>query len=295
MTELKTFLTALYDSFSEAELQALQHGRERYLKLVENGAIPNDGAVPVYHAANADVTLDVGLDAEETERGMEIYITDSRDGDESGLTFTVDLFDLVDIDDFDELDYEDILGAGTRPGRSVPRKPGDDVAAGDEFRDASGLSVDAVHGIGTQFSNDLADAGVETIVDLVAHTPEELATIVSSEGATVSPGRANDWIEQARGMITVLSGGQPIEFVDDIGPTIGGRLREHGIETLEQLVETDPAEIAESVSTDSRSVSPDRTARWLEEADALLAELESAENAAADDRPSAETDVTDET
>lgn len=274
MTELSAFLAAVYDSFSEAEMQALQHGRERYLELLEAGAIPEDGAVPVYHAADANVTLDVGLQAEETERGMEIYITESREGSESGMTFTVDLFDLVDIDDFEELEYEDILGDGA-PGRSVPRKPGGGWTGGDEIRAIESQSVDAVRGIGPTFSADLEAAGIESIADLVARSPDELAEIVSEEGAVVSPDRAGDWIEQARGMIAVLSGGaQPVEFVDDIGPAFGSRLREDGIETLSDLIARSPDDVARRVSTTARSVSADRTAEWLAEAEDLLAELE---------------------
>lgn len=283
MTELTRFLAALYDSFSEAEMQALQHGRERYLELVERGAIPEDGVVPVYHAADASVTLDVGLEAEETERGMEIYITESREGNESGMTFTVELFDLVDVDDFENLEYEDVLDDRTPPGRSVPGGPGG--GPGDAIESQS---VDAVRGIGPQFSNDLEAAGVESIADLVAHSPEELAKIVSEEGGVVSPDRASDWIEQARGMISVLSGGaQPVEFVDDIGPAYGSRLREHGVETLSDLVARSPDEVAERVSTASRSVSTDRTVEWLGEAEDLLAELERIEGTPTD-RPSDE-------
>lgn len=275
MTELKEFLAAVYDSFSEAEMQALQHGRQRYLELLEAGAIPEDGAVPVYHAADANVTLEVGLQAEETERGMEIFITDTREGTESGMSFTVELFDLVDVDDFEDLEYEDILGDGNPPGRSVPRRPGKGWNGGDGIRSIESQSVDAVRGIGPQFSTDLEAAGIESIADLVAHSPDELAEIVSEEGAVVSSDRASDWIEQARGMITVLSGGaQPVEFVDDIGPAFGSRLREHGIETLSDLVARSPDDVARRVSTASRSVSPDRTAEWLAEAEDLLAELE---------------------
>ncbi|MFC3958628.1 helix-hairpin-helix domain-containing protein [Halovivax cerinus] len=273
MTELTRFLAALYDSFSEAEMQAQEHGRRRYLELLETGAIPKDGAVPVYHAADASVTLDVGLAAEETKHGTEIYITEPTEGDESGLTFTVELFDLVDIDDFENLEYEDVLDDGVPPGRSRPGGPG-----GGPIGDIESQSVDAVRGIGPEFSNDLEAAGVESIADLVVHSPEELAEIVSEEGGVVSPDRASDWIEQARGMIAVLSGGaQPVEFVDDIGPAYGSRLREHGIETLSELVDRSPDEVADLVSTASRSISTDRTGEWLAAAEDLLAELEQTE------------------
>ena len=72
MTELTAFLASVYDSFSEAEMQALQHGRTRLADLLESGAVPENVAVPVYHASEVQVTLDVGLVAEETDDGMEV-------------------------------------------------------------------------------------------------------------------------------------------------------------------------------------------------------------------------------
>ncbi|WP_247729112.1 helix-hairpin-helix domain-containing protein [Halovivax limisalsi] len=288
MTELRTFLEALYESFSEAEVQAVEHGRARYLELVERGAIPPDGSVPVYHASDVSVSLDVGLEAEPTEDGVELYVTESDSDDETGLSLSVELFDLVDADDFPDLEYEEIVD-GPFPGR-----PG----GGDGLPESQ--SVDAVRGIGPQFSADLEAAGIESIADLVAHSPEQLAEVVSAEGAVVSADRTRDWIEQARGMITVLSGGaQPVEFVDDIGPTFGSRLREHGVETLSDLVERSPDELAELVSTGSRGVSTERAAEWLDEADSLLAELESAgestDGTRPTDEPTRESNDTDET
>lgn len=265
MTELRTFLEALYESFADAEVQALEHGRARYLELVERGAIPPDGSVPVYHAADVSVSLDVGLEAEPTKDGMELYVTESSPEDETGMSISVELFDLIDADDFPDLEYEDIVDG------PLPGGPG----GGDGLPESQ--SVDAVRGIGPQFSNDLEAAGIESIADLVAHSPEQLAKVVSADGAVVSADRTRDWIEQARGMIAVLSGGaQPVEFVDDIGPTFGSRLREHDVETLSDLVDRSPDELAEMVATESRGISTERAAEWLEEADSLLDELKSA-------------------
>ena len=47
MTELTAFLASLYDSFSEAEMQALQHGHQRLAELLDSGTVPDDTLVDV--------------------------------------------------------------------------------------------------------------------------------------------------------------------------------------------------------------------------------------------------------
>ncbi|MFC6989816.1 hypothetical protein ACFQJD_15930 [Haloplanus sp. GCM10025708] len=75
-------------------------------------------------------------------------------------------------------------------------------------------------------------------------------------------------------MLADYEGELPVELVDGIGPTFGSRLRENGIEELSQLVERSPDELAEITSTERVSVSPERTATWLEEANERLRALE---------------------
>ena len=60
------------------------------------------------------------------------------------------------------------------------------------------------------------------------------------------------------------------EAVDGIGPIIGQRLREAGVECLSDLVSLDPETIAAYASTPTYAVSARRTASWIEEAQRLL-------------------------
>ncbi|GEM_PF-2890483 len=109
MTELKAFLTAFYDSLSEAELQALEHGQLRLAELLESGRAPPDVSVPVYHATDMELTLDVGLEARRTEEGLEMHVTEARPEDGTSVSFTVELYDLLERGDIADLEYDDIL------------------------------------------------------------------------------------------------------------------------------------------------------------------------------------------
>lgn len=61
-----------------------------------------------------------------------------------------------------------------------------------------------------------------------------------------------------------------LEAVDGIGQTYAGRLRDAGVEDVEELVEHSPAWVAGAVSTDSHDVSTARTTDWLTDAEYRL-------------------------
>jgi predicted flap endonuclease-1-like 5' DNA nuclease len=270
MTELTAFLASVYDSFSEAEMQALQHGQDRLAELLAVGAIPDDATVPVYHASQVAVTLDVGLVAEETADGTTVFVTEADEADASELAFTVDLFELLDESDLDGLDVAD--GAPRdEPSPAVPPSTGKPSTVANE-------SIDVVEGIDPEYREVLEAAGVERLTDLVDRSPYALADAIAAEGVDVSPERTAEWLDEARGLIALLSereGDLPVELVDGIGPVFGKRLRAAGVAELSGLADRSPAELAALVSTDSVTVSADRTAEWIEAAAAKLDALES--------------------
>ncbi len=130
MTELKAFLTAFYDSLSEAELQALEHGQRRLAGLLESGRAPPDVSVPVYHATDMELTLDVGLEARRTEEGLEMHVTEARPENGTSVSFTVELYDLLERGDIADLEYDDIL-----PGDGDGEDEEEDADDGDEDGD----------------------------------------------------------------------------------------------------------------------------------------------------------------
>lgn len=441
MTELKDFLTAVYDSVTDAELQALEHGRARMHELVASRDETVDLTVPVYHAADVELTLDVGLEAVDTETGMEVHVTESAPENETTLVLSLELLELLERDD---LDYEDVIDGEDRPrdpdddepapGRGItavetvqvgpaagqPRWAGergesatllglyDRPAAGriathaglgadgrervrafldetaferqrilvvgsvgptachdtidveelavaegeltghvrvidtsdeeeacaevitypvalvrvgvdddlpdratvrvvdgwgtettesatvrDDIRDESDdtsahdatpqASIDAIRELEPRFAGVLAAQGIHTVADLAATDPERLAAAISEESEDVSPAEAEGWLHQARALETMfdeVAANQPVELVDGIGPTYGGRLREHGIEVLADLLDATPEEIADVVSGEDLQVTERRTRKWLDQA---LRELELAAENAEDD------------
>jgi len=326
MTELKTFLVALYDALSEAETEAFIHGRERYLELAEREEVPRDISVPVYHAADLNVSLDVGIVAEETESGTEIRITESSE-DDSTLSFNAEVFDLIEEGDIQTIDYDDLVSeypgefpavsdtdesnVGTiedvpesvegdeeqqREGKKEQqdeeqldeeRQEKDREERGQEEHEEEKLqeenqeeeeqrekeeqeeperrSVRRVEGIDRSGVDVLERSGVETVADIMGRTPEELREIVGEE-EPVSPERADSWIraaatEAASGVEETLE--QSVESIDGIGPAYGERLADAGIETLLDLIQEQPEEVAATVSTDTHAVSPERAEQWI--------------------------------
>jgi len=291
MTELTEFLASLYDSFSEAEMQALQHGHQRLAELLESGTVPDDVAVPVYHASEVEVTLDVGLVAEETKRGTEVFVTDADEADASQLTFTVDLFELLEREDLDDLDG--LVPTDDKPSKAHERADEDPATVANE-------SIDVVEDIDPEHRAALEAVGVERLTDLVDRSPTELSAAVEREGVEVSPETTAAWLDEARGLIALLSEGDealPVELVDGIGPVFGTQLRDAGITTLSTLVERSPEEIAEAATSESVSVSSDRAGRWIDEASTKLRALEDVaamRSGSEADESSGDTDTTED-
>ena len=102
MTELRHFLTSLFDAVSEAETQALLNGRTRLERMVESGRFPDDVSLPVYHANELSVSLDVGLEAKRTKTGIELFVTEPGEGDETALEFDLEVYDFLEATDLDE-------------------------------------------------------------------------------------------------------------------------------------------------------------------------------------------------
>ncbi|MES3161443.1 MAG: hypothetical protein PPP55_07715 [Halorubrum sp.] len=95
MTELRHFLTSLYDAVSEAEMQALLNGQRRLRRMVESGEFPDDVTLPVYHATDLSVSLDVGLEARQTKRGIQMYVTEPSADDQTELGFDLEVYDFL--------------------------------------------------------------------------------------------------------------------------------------------------------------------------------------------------------
>lgn len=99
MTELRHFLTSLFDAVSEAEMQALVNGRTRLERMVESGRFPEDVSLPVYHANELSVSLDVGLEARRTKGGIQLFVTEPGEGDDTALEFDLEVYDFLETDD----------------------------------------------------------------------------------------------------------------------------------------------------------------------------------------------------
>jgi|GEM_PF-3030345 len=108
MTTLDSYLAAVYDAAAEAETLALINGQRRLRRMVESGRLPEDASVPVYHAADLSVTLDVGLEARETEGGTELVVTESESNDDTAIDIDLEVYDMLEAGSLPE------SGAGPR-------------------------------------------------------------------------------------------------------------------------------------------------------------------------------------
>jgi predicted flap endonuclease-1-like 5' DNA nuclease len=246
MTELKSFLTGIYDALSEAEMAAIAHGQSRRAELRERGVLPRNMAVPVYHASNVEVTLDVGLTAEETEDGTRVFIDEASADNASSVTFSVELFELIEEQDLGDIDYDELLDIGT------------------------GIDLPPTNLTGTTSPTETErDEGATTDDETAS---EKEATTGRDSGATdverdPSPSELAD--ELTLSTDQSASSDADVEVIGGIGPTYGERLRIEGVETVADLTGLSAAEVADIVSTDSHTVSAERTASWLDTASAL--------------------------
>lgn len=297
MTELKTFLVALYDSLSEAEIEAFVHGQARMAELARSDSLPGDFSVPIYHATDMNIALDVGLDVEATESGHRVFITDPPADEESCVTFNVEVYDLIEAEDVAEIDPEDVFDelpadfprtsnnrsdSGSNPveGPSTddPTEP-TPGEGGPTGATADRQAVATVDAIDTSTAEILEHSGISTIADLLTRTPAEIAeTVGSAAGEAISVDEAATWREEAEAVAAsagIEAAERPVEDVEGIGQAYGERLREADIETIGELVVQPPEVIAEIVSTENLTVSRRRAAHWIEEADARLADAAS--------------------
>jgi len=83
-----------------------------------------------------------------------------------------------------------------RPKRRVPRTDpttaSEEATSEDATVDADGASVETISGIGPAYAERLADAGVETVPQLLDADPSELA-----EATGLSEKRIAGWLESA--------------------------------------------------------------------------------------------------
>lgn len=261
MTDFRTFLTSLYDSVSEAETMALKNGQERLESLLEQGAIPEDVPLPVYHASDMEVTLNVRLEAEHGKEGVDVVMKSVEPDDPSAVTLSLDVFELIDRFDLDDSRSSDNGSSDKSERENQP--------------------VDVVQGIGPAHSLRLKQEGIETLSDLVELSPETLAELVSGERIDISPDRTAGWVEEAQGLRKILAeveGEQPVELVDGIGPTFGRRLRDNDIAYLSELVTYSPEEISSIVSTEEMTISAQQAAGWLEQAELVLESMDSVDS-----------------
>jgi len=314
VTELTAFLASVYDAFSEAEMQALQHGQARLAELLKSGTVPEDVSVPVYHASEVQVNLDVGLVAEKTEDGMEVFVTDADTENASQLNFGVELFELLEEEDLEDLEYDKIFpgsgGSPTKPPseereekrrreeekrhkeaekREEEKREEEEKRKEEEKREEEDQyevtgeripPIDVIDDIEPRYRTRLKGEGIERLPDLLELSSEEITETLAEADAEVSTEEAAEWLSEARGLASLLSerdADLPVELVDGIGPTFGSRLREAGFGDLSDLAVASPEEIADHASTDAVTVSAERAATWLDRAESHLAAMESGE------------------
>jgi hypothetical protein len=101
MTELEKFLTSLYDAVLQAEVAAQSHGQAAYT-LLQASPSQRDSRIPVYHATNISIDLDVGLEAREENGVTRMYVTD-RPEDETAISFDLEVYDFIEPGDQPDL------------------------------------------------------------------------------------------------------------------------------------------------------------------------------------------------
>lgn len=101
MTELERFLTSLYDAVLQAEVAAQSHGQTAYT-LLQASPSQRDSRIPVYHATNISIDLDVGLEAREENGVTRMYVTD-RPEDETAISFDLEVYDFIEPGDQPDL------------------------------------------------------------------------------------------------------------------------------------------------------------------------------------------------
>ena len=150
MTELRHFLASLYDAVSEAEMQALLNGRQRLRRMVESGEFSDDLCLPVYHATDLSVTLDVGLEARETKRGIQVFVTEPSAGDQTELGLDLEVYDFLQAGDLtDATDDRRRPGGGLDvhvPLREPPVDSGDAVGSVDVDESSEDIRKEARSG-----------------------------------------------------------------------------------------------------------------------------------------------------
>ncbi|WP_152420869.1 hypothetical protein [Halorubrum coriense] len=131
-------------------MQALLNGRQRLRRMVESGEFSDDLSLPVYHAANLSVTLDVGLEARETKRGIQVFVTEPSAGDQTELGLDLEVYDFLQAGDLtDATDDRRRPGGGLDvhvPLREPPVDSGDAVGSVDVDESSEDIRKEARSG-----------------------------------------------------------------------------------------------------------------------------------------------------
>ena len=127
-----------------------------------------------------------------------------------------------------------------------------------------------VSGIGPRKAWRLRRSGITDLRGLAESDPGTIAAILGVEEIVVETGTVRDWQDQAESLRA--DGTESLRAVDGIGPTFADRLMAVGIGSLAELVATDAERIASLLGSRLRTVSTERTARWIADAAARLPE-----------------------
>jgi predicted flap endonuclease-1-like 5' DNA nuclease len=253
MTELSTFLTALYDALSEAETTAFRHGQDRLSALLADDATPRDVTVPVYHATDVNVSLDVGLEAEETESGTEVHIVDSPPEAGSALTFDLEAFDVIERRDVQDLGYEEVIDS--LPETLPPEVP--DVDGDGDGQDGASSPVDGGSGDG----DDGSSGGDTHEDDEEDHEPDRDG---GDDSGGEARGRDDDddpsetdddgvWAEvedawEATEDVWDETTARPVAAIEGIEQSVASVLERAGVETVPELFDRPTAALASAMA-----------------------------------------------